>query len=94
MIRLFDMEKTRSCHLNIKTNKMKLSNILIAALVTTCVATTAQTTDKNKGDKPKVKTEKKIKKSKTKPNATCLKPEAQINPDSNTHRVCPACGRG
>ena len=73
---------------------MKLSNILIAALVTTCLATSARASDKSKGDKPKVKTEKKIKKSKTKPNATCLKPDAQINPDNNSPRVCPACGRG
>jgi hypothetical protein len=73
---------------------MKLSNILIAALVTTCLAASAQTSDKNKGDKPKVKTEKKIKKSKTKPNATCIKPEAQINQDNIKPRGCPACGRG
>ena len=88
------MEFTKNYHLNIKTNNMKLSNILIAALVTTCLATSAQASTNNKGDKPKVKTEKKIKKSKTKPNATCLKPDAQINPDNNSHRVCPACGRG
>lgn len=79
---------------------MKLSQILIAALVSTCVTVTAQSNSTKLCGKVKTKpkTEKSAKtktKSKTKSEPViCNKPDDQLISRPKEERVCVACGRG
>ena len=70
---------------------MKLSHLLIAALVTTSLVASAQM-DKPKKEKHKIKTEKK---HKVKTNEKSCTPLVEKNQNENTsQRICLACGRG
>ncbi len=67
---------------------MKISNLLIAALVTSSLVSVSQTEHKPK--KPIAKTEKVII---NKERGTALQLKADTTKVIN-HRYCPACGRG
>ncbi len=68
---------------------MKLSHLLIAALVTSSIVATAQN-EKPKKEKHKARTERK---AKTKKLNAAPAAEAKLT-DNHEQRVCLACGRG
>jgi hypothetical protein len=77
---------------------MKLSHILIAALVTSSVSIQAQTSDKKVRKEKKVKTEKTSKAKKTKKEEIETAKMYSLNtvsmPEEKKGWYCPACGRG
>lgn len=70
---------------------MKLSHVLIAALVTTSLVASAQN-DKPKKEKHKTKTEKKHKEKAKSINQTPV--VETLSSNSSHEKICLACGRG